>query len=144
MDTWTTRDLPVLRAIVLGYDNIGSSPDVNEIAQTTEIEVEDVVRGIRALEQEDPPFLLGVQWSWGGPPINIGVPTGHARRAVGGWPTAESLATLLVRGLEKAAEAEPDEERKGWLRKSASYLGNAGRDIAVEISATALNKQIGL
>jgi hypothetical protein len=54
------------------------------------------------------------------------------------------LATLLVQGLERAAEAEPDEERKGWLRKSASYLGNAGKDIGVEIAATALNKQIGL
>ena len=68
----------------------------------------------------------------------------YARRAVGGWPTAESLATLLVQGLERAAEAEPDEERKGWLKKSASYLGNAGKDIGVEIAATALNKQFGL
>lgn len=117
---------------------------MNELVQTTGLVVEDVIRGIRALEQEDPPFLHGVQWSWGGPPINIGTPTGNARRAVGAWPTAESLATLLIQGLEKAAEIEPDEERRGWLKKTAGYLGNAGKDIGVEIAATALNKQFGL
>jgi hypothetical protein len=109
VDTWITRDLPVLRAIVLGYDNIGSSPDVNKIAQTTGLEVEEVIRGVRALEYEDPPFLLNLQWGMSGTPWVTGTPTGHARRAIGVWPTAESLATLLVRGLEKAAKAEPDE-----------------------------------
>ena len=38
----------------------------------------------------------------------------------------------------------PDDERKSWLRKSASYLGNAGRDHAVEFGATAINRQMGM
>lgn len=50
----------------------------------------------------------------------------------------------LIRSLEQAAEREPDPERKGWLRKTAAYLGSAGRDLAVEIGATAINRQMGM
>lgn len=76
--------------------------------------------------------------------IFIGPPTGYARRAVGAWPTAETIADRLITALDEAAEREPDPERKGWLRKSAAYLGNAGRDLAVEIGATAINRQMGM
>ncbi len=74
----------------------------------------------------------------------IGAPTGHARRAVGAWPTAETIADRLVSALDEAADREPDPERKGWLSKTAAYLGNAGRDLAVEIGATAINRQMGM
>lgn len=74
----------------------------------------------------------------------IGAPTGHARRAVGAWPTAETIADRLVHALDEAAEREPDDERKGFLRKAAAYLGNAGRDLAVDIGATAINRQMGM
>lgn len=63
---------------------------------------------------------------------------------MGAWPTADALADRLVQALEDAADREPDEERKGFLRKGAAYLGNAGRDLAVEIGATAINRQIGM
>ncbi|KGN37611.1 hypothetical protein [Knoellia subterranea] len=49
-----------------------------------------------------------------------------------------------MQALEEAAEREPDTERQGWLRQSANYLGNAGRDLAVEIGATAINRQMGM
>lgn len=74
----------------------------------------------------------------------VGKPTGHARRAVGAWPTPESIADRLISALDEAADREPDPERKGWLRKTAAYLGNAGRDLAVEIGATAINRQMGM
>jgi hypothetical protein len=74
----------------------------------------------------------------------VGEPTGHARRAVGAWPTPESIADRLIGPLDEAADREPDPERKGWLRKAAAYLGNAGRDLAVEIGATAINRQMGI
>ncbi|AKT50688.1 hypothetical protein ADJ73_04060 [Arsenicicoccus sp. oral taxon 190] len=59
-------------------------------------------------------------------------------------PHPESIADRLVAALDEAAEREPDPERKGWLRKTAAYLGNAGRDLAVEIGATAINRQMGM
>ncbi len=58
------------------------------------------------------------------------------------WVTLR--ADRLVEALDEAAEREPDEQRKGFLSKAASYLGNAGGDLAVEIGATAINRQMGM
>jgi hypothetical protein len=74
----------------------------------------------------------------------VGEPTGHARRAVGAWPTPESIAARLISALDEAADREPDPERKGWLRKTAAYLGNAGRDLAVKIGGSAIKSQMGM
>ena len=60
--------------------------------------------------------------------------TAHARRAVGQWPTGESLVSQLAEGLAAAAEKEADPERKTRLRQAAGLLGGAVRDIAVEIA----------
>ena len=84
--------------------------------------------------------------------IFIGAPTGHARRAVGAGPTAETIAHRLVKALDEAADREPDPERegvnghgqKGWLSRTAAYLSHAGRDLAVEIGATVSNSQMGM
>ena len=99
---------------------------------------------LRALDSEQPPFISKLERVMTGDIIFIGPPTGYARRAVGAWPTAETIADRLITALDEAAEREPDPERKGWLRKSAAYLGNAGRDLAVEIGATAINRQMGM
>jgi len=58
--------------------------------------------------------------------------------------TPESIADRLIGALDEAAEREPDPERKSWLRKTAAYLGSVGRDLAVEIGATAINRQMGM
>lgn len=99
---------------------------------------------LRALDSESPLFVTKMQRYADGHVILVGAPTGHARRAVGAWPTAEAIADRLVGALDEAAQREPDEERKGFLGKAASYLGNAGRDLAVEIGATAINRQMGM
>ena len=49
----------------------------------------------------------------------------------------------LSRTREYFPESLPA-DRKGWLSKTAAYLGNAGRDLAVEIGATAINRQMGM
>ncbi len=99
---------------------------------------------LRALDSEEPPFVTKLERVMTGDIIFVGAPTGHARRAVGPWPTPESIADRLVSALDEAAEREPDAERQGWLRKTAGYLGNSGRDLAVEIGATAINRQMGI
>lgn len=58
-------------------------------------------------------------------------------------PVAQEVAGLIVAALDAAAASEQDEETRNWLKKSSAYLGNAGRDILVEIAATALNRQMG-
>jgi hypothetical protein len=143
-DTWTTRDLPVLLAIVEGFDDGGRSPGPKQIQEITGLEPETVQRALRALGSEQPSFLAEVKGSWGKQIIMVGAPTGHARRAVGAWPTAEVLADRLVAAMNDAADSEADDEQKGLLRKAASFLGSAGRDIVVGVAATALNKQMGM
>lgn len=51
-------------------------------------------------------------------------------------------ADRLVEALEQAATREDDPERRGWLKKTATYLGSAGRDLAVEIGASAISRQM--
>ncbi len=65
------------------------------------------------------------------------------RFGAGACPTAETMADRLVNSLDGIAEREPAPERKGRPRKSATYLGNAGRDLVVEIGATAINRRTG-
>lgn len=143
-ETWTSRDLPVLRAIVEIYEETGSAMGPDAVESATGFGPKVVQAALRALDSEQPPYISKLERVMTGDIIFIGAPTGHARRAVGAWPTAETIADRLITALDEAAEREPDPERKGWLRKTAGYLGNAGRDLAVEIGATAINRQMGM
>ena len=142
--TWTVSHLPVLRAIVELYEETGQIVSPNQIEAKTGLAAEVVQSALRALDSEQPPYVKKMQRYSSGHVVMIGAPTGHARRAVGAWPTAETIADRLVSALDEAADREPDPERKGWLSKTAAYLGNAGRDLAVEIGATAINRQMGM
>lgn len=143
-ETWTHRDLPVLTAIVEVFERTGRVMRPNEIVQQSGLTGDQVESALSALEGETPPFITKLDRRASGGISLIGQPTGHARRAVGAWPSAETMADQIVQALEEAAEREPDPERKGWLRQSANYLGNAGRDLAIEIGATAINRQMGM
>ena len=143
-ETWTSRDLPVLRAIVDIYEETGSPMGPDAVETATEFDAETVQAALRALDSEEPPYISKLERVMTGDIIFIGAPTGHARRAVGAWPTAETIADRLVKALDEAAEREPNPERKSWLSKTATYLGNAGRDLAIEIGATAINRQMGM
>ena len=53
-----------------------------------------------------------------------------ARRAVGQWPTPESLVEQLAAAFGDAADKEPDAEKKSHLLLVAGFLGTTGRDVA--------------
>lgn len=143
-ETWTSRDLPVLTAIVEAFERTGRVMSPNEIVEQSGLQADQVEAALRALEGDDPPFITKLERRASGEISLVGKPTGHARRAVGARPTPESIADRLISARDEAADQEPDPERKGWLRKTAAYLGNAGRDLAVEIAATAINRQMGM
>ncbi len=84
-------------------------------------------------------MTMGDQGSW-----FINGVTPAASRAVGQWPTAESLIGQLVAGLDTAAEREEDPEQRGRPRQAASLLGGAARDIAVDIAAKVIEHGTGL
>lgn len=108
------------------YDEAGRPPPFGPIVQESGLAEDDVKRALRALDGGRPAHLNEVQTYASGQYSLCGVPTGHARRAAGSWPTAEAHASRLVAGIEAAAEEIDDEEEKGCIRKTASYLGTAG------------------
>jgi hypothetical protein len=47
----------------------------------------------------------------------------------GAWPTPENLADRIVAGLEAAAQAEKEPERKRALQSAASTVKSVGVDL---------------
>jgi len=141
-DTWASRDLPVLDAVVTLLDEPGRfAVSGSEIAEHTGMELADVAAALEALEDAylDLSRTLGDTGSW-----HVMRVTPDARRLVGQWPTADSLLAKLVDGFNAAAEHEPDPERQSRLRAIASGLGGGFRDVAADILARVIEHKTGL
>jgi hypothetical protein len=140
-DIWASRDLLVLDAAVELIDEMYPTsryPEGEDIAARTGLDAKSVAVALNALEGE----FLEVQRTgdfarWGVPRV-----TPAARRAVGQWPTAESLVEKLVAGLAQAAEHEGDPERKGKLMAVARGLSSFAREVAVNVAAQALGQYV--
>lgn len=92
-DTWKSRDYPLLDAIVKHFDSGDALLKDTDITQLEAVPEGNVAPALRALKGEDPPlFRYGSDLTRPGQPsstnynIITGV-TGHARRAVGAWPS---------------------------------------------------------
>ncbi|MFF4894619.1 hypothetical protein [Micromonospora chersina] len=138
--TWEERDLPVLRAALsIIEESDHGQARIEEIQRQTGFDEKTVQRSLQALV--DGVFFTSViETDWG--IHGVGRPTAPARQAVGLWPTPEGLADRLVQAMSAAADREPDEEKRGWLRRTADWLGTAGRDVAVDVTAAVINRQI--
>lgn len=135
MDTWTTRDFPVLRAIVkLADENENGRAQLPDIVERTGLDKETVKRALRALENENPPLFKAVGTMQDRFMTIMGV-SGEARRKVGAWPTPEVLADRIVEAMNTAAEQTNDDDKRGWLRNVATWFSTAGRDILVDVAA---------
>jgi hypothetical protein len=143
-DTWVSRDLPVLDAVVRLLDEGHHAVTVADAAGQTGLDTKDVDRALEALKGQ---YLTeyrklatgGVPDSW----YVTGV-TPAARQAVGQWPTAESVTQRLAAAFAEAADAEQDPERKSRLRQIARFLGETGKDLAAEIIAKVIMRQTGM
>ncbi len=139
-DTWTNRDLPVLDATVRLLDT-SFFPRARDIAAAAGMDIETTGRALETLAGT----YVDLSLSMGGPESwNVSAVSAEARRAVGQWPTAESLITRLAEAFSAAAEREPDQKKKNRLRSIAGMLGGAGRDIAVEVAAKVVEHQMGM
>ncbi|GAB3135279.1 hypothetical protein GCM10027289_28710 [Tsukamurella serpentis] len=135
-DTWTTRDLPVLRAVVELYET-GAGSQPFRIAEATGFDEATVSRALRALYRE--PYFEEPARDHGGEILFVGAPTGDALRVAGQWPTPENQLDRLIAAFEAVAadDTQPEEERSrarqlGLSLKGALYsvaigaLGGAG------------------
>jgi hypothetical protein len=140
-DTWAGRDLPVLDATVSLLED-SYMVTVSDIADRTGLGLTDVARALEAL---DPTYVDFRKTTTGGDPRFWYVlkATPDARRAVGQWPTPDSLIKSLADELTAAAERETDPERKGLLAYSARLLGDTLRDIVAVAAARVLTPSAG-
>lgn len=143
-DTWVSRDLPVLDAVVRLFDEGYYAVTVADVAGQTGLDTKAVDRALEALDgtyvtEYKKLMTGGIPDSW----YVEGV-TAEARRVVGQWPTAESVTERLAAAFSEAADAEQDPERKSRLRQIASFLGETGKDLAAEIIAKVIMRQTGM
>ncbi|MGW0502187.1 hypothetical protein [Micromonospora sp. NPDC003241] len=141
--TWTEQHLPVLRAAVELCDEQNGTASEVDIAERLGLDDEAIQAALKGLLAEDPPFFVKAVHRFEGGYERVWQPTGHARRAIRQWPSAEVRLNEMIQILQLAADREPDEEKRGWLRKTAGWLGSAGRDVAVDVTAAVISRQIG-
>jgi hypothetical protein len=130
-DTWTTRDLPVLRAVVDINEQDGEYlTDANDIERATGFDGETVQRALRALSSYPSHFEKVLETSAG--IDSVGPPTAEARRAAGAWPSPENLLERLIAALQYAAKDETREpEERSKLKQAASVLGSLATQLAI-------------
>jgi hypothetical protein len=133
-ETWTWRELPLLRIAVREVDQ-GRNVAFQAMADEAGIDIEQVSVAMKALRDEG--FVQG--WFSAGDGGFVKSVSGEARRTVGTWPKPENVVAQIAAALELAAEQAEEPERKGRLKGAAEALAGAARDIAVEVVA----KQIG-
>jgi hypothetical protein len=140
-DTWASRELPVLDAVVSQVDELlpkGKFPEAIDIAAATGMEIPDVITALNALDGEHIALHRGLEPSrW-----HITSVTPEARRAVGQWPTGESLIERLAAGIDQAAEHEKDPEQKRRLMAVARELGGAAKTIAINVASEILEHRL--
>lgn len=131
-DRWTTRDLPVLRAVVDIYDRTGVYlTRVDDIEAEVGFDRDTVQRALRALNTQ-PSFFEKVVDTGQGVIVMVGPPTGYALRVAGAWPSPENLLERLIRALESAADDETRApEERGKLKQAATWLGSFASQIAI-------------
>ena len=115
---------------------------VTDIASRTGLDPAQVARSLEAL---DPLYLDFRKTTTGGDPRfwYVFKVTPEARRAVGQWPTAESLIAALADELYAASHQETGDERQSLLAYAARLIGDTLRDLAVDAAARVLSPAMG-
>lgn len=133
-ETWTWRELPILRAALHRVDH-QEDLALEAIRAETGLTGPQLRQGLHALENATPPYLdVAIAGGWrddyaGGLLLSVSERT---RRELGSWPSAEALVDRLAEVLRDAAGAEPEPARKSKLQAAAEALGSFARDVAVQ------------
>lgn len=136
---WETRDLPVLRALAEHFDAIDAPRlGVDQLVKLTGMTEDSVQRALRDLWQADPRLIDGSKADELPYPVSVTEVTERGLRMIGAWPDPQQLAERLLTGLERAIEAEPDEERRGRLHQAFEALRGVGKDVFVQVAANVI------
>ncbi len=115
---------------------------VTDIAARTGLDPAQVAKSLEAL---DPVYVDFRKTTTGGDPRfwYVFKVTPEARRAVGQWPTAESLVSALAEQLYAASHQETGDERQSLLAYAARLIGDTLRDLAIQAAAQVLSPALG-
>jgi hypothetical protein len=122
-DTWYSRDRPVLAEILRQMEGKPGAASPGDIQAELGLSKEQYWLAIQALDAEG---FVDASLGPNGPIMNV---SADARRELGAWPTPENLADRIVAGLEAAAQAEKEPERKRALQSAASTVKSVGVDL---------------
>lgn len=141
--TWYTRELPVLIAAIeyLEEHDYERTLQAFHLAPVVGMDATEVGKALKAMDGTYVRISLTGQ---GLPGALVHEVYSAGRRAAGQWPTPELVAQKLVTGLETAAATEADPEKKSKLRQTADFLGSAGKDLLINITASVIAKQSGI
>jgi hypothetical protein len=128
-ETWTSRDLPVLKAVVELYEATSSSRSpVTAVQKATGFDAGKVEQALKVLHTQ--PYLHGGMKGRGAGGLvyrTAGAPTAEGLRAAGAWPTPESQIERVLAALTSAAEdpTRPAEERSKLKQLALGFSGAA-------------------
>lgn len=128
-DVWTSRDVPMLVAIMRQVDDVGLP--VQDYELEVDLDEGDQHRALRALEAQG---LVKLTWR-GAEPDGVSSVDGRAYILAGLHPEGDELRERLVSVLEQLAERVDDGEEATALRKAARHVGHFSRDTAAAIAA---------
>jgi hypothetical protein len=142
-DTWFSRDLPVLDAVVRLRDEIDRSLVLTgaHIVEGTGFSDDDVIGALIRLSPTYIDVTVGLDSPNGWNIMRIH-PT--ARTAVGQWPSAETMLETVLTGLREAADSEPDPEQRSKLKSTVAWMDGAGKDIVIGVMAAIAAKGMGI
>ncbi len=140
-ETYTTRDLPVLREAARVLDSEAGMYGLrfSQLVDATGMQAAQVELALRTLEEDG---LLKVRWAHPREATRISGLTRAARELVGLWPTPESALDRMIAALEAIADNTDDDDTRGRARKILDNLAGAGRQIGISVAAAAITGQI--
>lgn len=136
-DTWTWRELPVLRSALHRVD-AGEDVQLDDVRVDAGLTGPQLRTALDALANASPPYLsvyLAGGWRDDYASGMIDQVFERTRRELGSWPKAETVVDAIAAALERAAEDEQQPEERHRLRAAAEALGGVARDLAVDIVA---------
>lgn len=141
VETYSTRDLPVLREAARVLDSEAGMYGLrfSQLVEATGLPATQVELALRALAEDG---LLEVRWAHPREASRIAGLTSAARERVGLWPTPASALERMIAALEAIAQNTDDEDTRTRARKILDGLAGAGRQIGISVAAAALTGQI--
>jgi hypothetical protein len=141
-ETWTNRELPILRVALRRFDGGEESVDLGDVQTETGLSADQIWAGIHALRDAYPPYLDFDLAGWTDQANgDITSVSERTRRELGSWPTPENVLESLIQALNAEAESAPEEERSR-LRAVVDALGGTAREIAIRVISARIGQTL--